>query len=228
MKKYHVFKINLTIVNILPLFILIVCLLFTWLLFPKYFFDMFELFKSTKFCALMLPVFILYFSLHEILHAIGYIIHGADPKKLTFGAEIEKGVLYCLCKDDISKKNILFALMYPFFFIGVVTYIISIVFNYPLLLLLSIANIAGAAGDLVYFCFIVKLDKGVIYSEMDDGTSFALKGKEDYSKYGHFGLDYVGTVDNISRKDFKRIKVSKLSMIIFIICIVFLIVGLFI
>ena len=227
MKKYHVFKINLTIVNILPLFILIVCLLFTWFLFPKHFFDMFALFKDGKFCVLMLPTFILYFSLHEILHAIGYIIHGADPQKLTFGAEIEKGVLYCLCKDDISKKNILFALMYPFFFIGIVTYAISIIFNYPLLLLLSIANLGGAAGDLAYFCFIARLDKDVIFSEMDDGTSFALKGKEDYSKYKHFGLDYVGVVDTIPRKDFKRIKISKLSMIIFILCIVFLIAGLF-
>ena len=82
-------------------------------------------------------------------------------------------------------------------------------------------------GDLAYFCFIARLDKDVIFSEMDDGTSFALKGKEDYSKYKHFGLDYVGVVDTIPRKDFKRIKISKLSMIIFILCIVFLIAGLF-
>lgn len=227
-KKYHIFKINLTTLNVISIVILILCFGITALFFPSNMKDMAMLFDNIKFCLLLLPLMICYFTLHELLHALGYIVNGANPKKITFGAELEKGVLYCLCKDEVDKKNILFSLMYPLFFIGIVTYIIGIIFNYPVLLLLSILNISGAAGDIMYFLFIIKLDKDIMYSEMDDGTSFALISKDDPSKYKHYGLKYCGTADEIPRKDFKRVKISKISLIVFILCIVFLIVGLII
>ena len=118
--------------------------------------------------------------------------------------------------------------MYPLFFIGILTYIIGIIFDLPLLILLSIGNIVGATGDILYFIFIIRLDKNTKFSEMDDGTSFALISDKDLSKYSHFGLDYVGMVDEIPRKDFKRIKVSKQSWIILIICLIILSILLFI
>ncbi len=228
MKKYHIFKINIKALNIISIIILAGVFILTYILFPNSTKGIINLYSSNKFCLLVLPLIIIYFSIHELLHALGYIIHGANPKKITFGAELEKSVLYCLCKDEISKKNILFSLMYPLFFIGIVTYIISIIFNYPALLLLSIANISGAAGDIMYFIFFIKLDNDIKFSEMDDGTSFALISKKDPSKYRHIGLDYVGEASEIPRKDFKRIKISKFSAIIFIISIISLIGSIFI
>lgn len=228
MKKYHVFKINISILNIISIIILALCFIFTAIFFPNSMKSMALLFDNIKFCILFLPLLIFYFSLHEVLHAIGYIVNGANPKKITFGAELEKGVLYCLCKDEVDKKNILFSLMYPLFFIGFVTYILGIIFDLPILLLLSILNISGAAGDIMYFLFIIKLDKDIMYSEMDDGTSFAIISKKDPSKYRHYGLNYCGTVNEISRKDFKRVKISILSWIVLIISILALIIGLII
>ena len=227
MNKYHLFKINITKLNIISILILVFTIIFTYLLFPSMLKDMILLFDDIRMCILLLPLMIFYFSLHELFHALGYIINGANPKKITFGMELEKSVFYCLCKDDVDRRNILFSLMYPLFFIGVVTYTIGIIFNYPLLTLLSILNISGASGDIMYFLFIIKLDKDILFSELDDGTSFAIISKKDPSKYNHYGLDYVGVVDSIPRKDFKRLKISKLSLVVLIISIIAIVFGLF-
>ena len=228
MKKYHIFKLKVMTLNIISIVLLVVFFVITGLLFPEIMYQMGLLFDNYKNCLLFLPLMLFYFGFHEILHAIGYVIHGANKEKITFGAELEKGVFYCLCKDEINKKNVLFSLMYPLFFIGIVTYIISIIFNYPLLLLLSIMNICGSAGDIMYFIFIVKLDRNVLFSEMDDGTSFALISSDDPSKYKHYGLEYCGTSSSISRKDFTRIKISKVSLVVLIFCLICLIIGIFI
>ncbi len=227
MKKYYVFKIDLTLLNIFNVLLVLAIVVFTCLIFPNMCIGMFIIFDSIKYLLLLLPTMMFYFCLHELLHALGYIVHGANPKKLTFGMEIEKGVLYCLCKQEITKKNILFSLMYPLFFIGIVPYFISVIFKWPLLLLLSIFNIAGAIGDIMYFMFIVRLDKDIMFSEMDDGTSFALISKNDLSKHKPLGLKYVSTESEISRKDFKRVYISKASYAFVVLSIIMIIAAFF-
>ena len=169
---------------------------------------------------LLLPSMLGYMILHELLHALGYIVNGAKSEKITFGMELEKGVLYCLCKQDVSRNNILNASMYPLFWIGIVTFIISIIFKMPLLLLLSVINISGAAGDIMYFVFISKLDKNVMFSELDDGTSFAILSEQDISQTNHFGLEFIEKVNEIPRKDFKRVKITRLSWIFIILSVI--------
>lgn len=224
-KEYYVFKINLKVLNIIANLIFIVLFVMLLLLFPNIIFKFFEYSENFSFCLLLLPIMILYFGLHEIFHAIGYLLYGAKLKKLTFGMELEKGVFYCLCKQDISKRNILNSVMFPLFYLGIVTLIIGIIFKLPLLSMLSILNISGATADIMYFIFIIKLPKDVKFSELDDGTSFAILSDTDISKVKHFGLDYVGKKDKIERKDFKRIKISKLSYVVLIITIILCIVG---
>lgn len=225
MKKYHLFKMNLSFLNVFSIVILIIVLLFTYFFFNDNFVNMMNKFGDLKFSLLLVPMMIGYFILHELFHALGYVIHGADKSKITFGMELEKGVFYCLCKQDIKKKTILYSLMYPLFFIGVVTYVISIIFNLNILLLLSIVNICGAAGDIMYFIFIIRLNNEIMFSELDDGTSFVIKNIDDIKKYNHFGIDYMGEVDRISRNDFRRLYISKLSFIVLIISIVLLVLG---
>ena len=182
MKKYHLFKMNLGFLNIFSIVLLLIVLLITYLLFNDNFINMMNMFGDLKFSLLLVPMMIGYFILHELFHALGYVIHGADKSKITFGMELEKGVFYCLCKQDIKKKTILFSLMYPLFFIGIVTYVISIIFNLNILLLLSIVNICGAAGDIMYYVFIVGLNKDIMFSELDDGTSFVIQNIDDIKK----------------------------------------------
>ena len=110
--------------------------------------------------------------------------------------------------------------MYPLFFIGVVTYIVSIIWNLPLLHLLSIFNISGCSGDIIMFIFISRLDKDIEFTEMDDPISFAIYSDKDVNKISHFGLKYLGTKEKVLRTDFKKIKVSKASYIIIIVLLV--------
>ena len=39
-------------------------------------------------------------------YTISYVLNGADFKKVTYGAHLEKGVLCCLCKQNISKRDL--------------------------------------------------------------------------------------------------------------------------
>ena len=227
-KEYYFFKRNLKVINIVANLLFIAFLIFTLVVFPYIIIGFFEYSESFSFCLLFLPIMMLYFGLHEIFHAIGYLVHGAKLKKLTFGIELEKGVFYCLCKQDISKKNILNSVMYPLFYIGIVTYVIGLVFNLPLLTILSMLNISGAAADIMYFIFIVKLPKDIKFSELDDGTSFARLSDQDVSLIKHTGLEFIGKQKNIERKDFTRLKVSKLSYIVLAICLLMAVSSLFI
>ena len=134
-------------------------------------------------------------------------------KNITFGIHLEDNILCCLCKQDITKKNILMSLLYPFFFIGIVTYVIGAIFKLPMLFLLSIFNLSGCIGDIVMFIFISRLPKDIKFSEFDDPTSFAILSSEDLSDRKPFGLKYERTVSTLEKKDMKRLRVSKKSII---------------
>lgn len=212
MKKYYIFEMNMTTLNIVSILLVIFMFALTGVIIniiPN-----FELSSNSLFLpfALMIP----YFILHEILHSIGYVLHGAKWKNITYGAHLEKGVLCCLCKQKISKKCILISLIYPLFFIGIVTYILGIYLNNFTLIFLSVLNISGAAGDIVMFLSFLKI-KDFEYSEYDDPTSFGLYSKEDLSKLKLFGLKYKESKKDLEIKDYKKINISKTSIVVFII-----------
>ena len=99
-KKYQVFKINITMVNIFVFVLLALCILLLYFLFPDMLYKMLGLYNNNRYMLMLVPAIIFWSILHELLHAIGYIVNGADAKKITFGAELEKGVFYCLCKEE--------------------------------------------------------------------------------------------------------------------------------
>lgn len=224
-KQYYVFKINLLKLNVLAIILLIAMFAITYLISPNLTTSCLDIFEDNKMFFFFLPAMLGYMILHELLHALGYILYGAQAKKITFGMDLEKSVLYCLCKQDISRKNILNSSMFPLFYIGIVTYVISIIFEMPLLLLLSIMNISGAAGDIMYFLYFIKLDKNIMFSELDDGTSFAILSENDVTQVKHFGLDFVEKIDEIPRNDFKRVKITPMSWFVVILCLVLTVLG---
>lgn len=224
-KEYYIFKINLKILNIVANLLFIFLFVILLIFFPNMIISFFEYSESLDFCLLFLPIMMIYFCLHEIFHAIGYILYGAKLNKLTFGMELEKGVFYCFCKQDITRRNILHSVLFPFFYLGVVTLIIGLIFNLPLLAILSILNISGATADIMYFIFLIKLPKDIKFSELDDGTAFAIFTDIDVSCVKHIGLDFIEKKETIERNDFKKIKISKLSYVVLIITIILCIVG---
>lgn len=220
-KKYHIYKMDVKMLNIVSIILLLVVCILTYFINNSLFLESIIIDDYFKFIIL----FFLYTCFHEILHSLAYFINGAHFKNIVYGCALEKGVLYCLCKENISKKNIMISLMYPLFFIGIITYILSIILNLKTLLLLSILNIAGCSGDIIMFLFIGKLDKKIEYSEFDDEVSFGIYTDKDISKIKHFGLKYDGICDKLKRDNKKKIQISKFSYIIFIILIGLMVLG---
>ena len=172
--------------------------------------------------------FILYFLfmfLHELLHGVGFMFNGfVKFKNIVFGACLEKGILYCMCKQVVERMHIFISLLFPFTFIGVFTFILGFCLNNKLLQLLSIFNIVGCVGDLCMFFNFIRLPK-FKYVDLDDCTGFVLISEYDLSKYKLFGFDLSesGNYGDLKlSSDFKKITVSKFSIIVF--C--FLILGL--
>lgn len=209
-KKYYLFEIDVLILNIVCTLIMILGFGFTYLISPNFVLGILDNVDAVWFIIL----YLLYMGLHEIVHSIGYVLYGGDFKKIVYGIQLESGVFYCLCKQNVSRKNILNSLLFPLFYLGVVTYILSFIFNSYYLLVLSIFNIAGCAGDIMMFLYIRKLNKNIGYTELDNAIQFAICADEDISKYSHFGLKYKGVVDDVSRDDLKKIKISKISYVI--------------
>ena len=224
MRKYYKYKMNLTIGNIMSiLFLILACIP------AKGIIEEFIENASIKYFALIMLLYLFWIALHEVLHGIGHIINGVKINKTSFGAAIEKGVLFCLIRKEVSKKDILISLIFPFFFIGIVTYIIGMIIDNPTLVILSIFNISGASVDLLMFYNFMKLDKDITYIEPGDGTSFYLMSNNLKNKK-LFGLDLIeeGTYseDMFKGKKYKVFDISKTSYLFF--SIMLIVIGLII
>ena len=217
-KKYYLFEMNAVGLNIISIVILVLMFMLTFAII-----DSFRLNALDP--AIMLLLLIPYLCFHEVLHSIGYVLCGADFKRITYGAHIEKGVLCCLCKQNVNKRCIMVSLLFPFVFIGVVTYIIGIIINNPILILLSIFNISGCSGDLLMFFYFIPL-KNFEYAEYDNPIAFGLYSSDDLSKKKLFGLKYVGTEDKLNQTVDKKVDISKVSIIYFVFTVLLALVSL--
>ncbi len=215
-EKEYIYKFNLVTANILSIVIFIALIALTVLILSL---DSSSLTGRGEFM-FFLPLMLGYLCLHEFLHGVGYVIGGAKPKNIYFGAALEKGILYCLCRQEISKKGILISLQMPFMVIGVITYVIGMLTHNMMLVTLSICNLVGASMDMAMFNFIARI-KDVRYSETDANDEFVLISKEDLTKRKSIFLT-LKEVKPYNKKDFefkkiKRIIISKISWILIIV-----------
>ncbi len=211
-RKYYVYEMNGVTLQIISVIFLIIMLFIT-------FFFSNEITMTDKNFELIFLLIIPYLILHELLHSLAYVINGAKFKNINYGAHLERGILCCLCKQNISKTNILISLLFPFIIIGVITYIIGILINNSILIWLSILNISGCSADLIMFLDLLKL-KDFEYSEYDNPMAFGLYTSEDLSKTKLFGLKYIGEAKSLEKNNMKKISISKFSIITFIIFII--------
>ena len=184
MRKYYKFEIDTIKGNILCLLITFLAIIPVWNKIFKYIDNI-----NIKELGILFFAYLIWMLLHEALHGVGHILCGVKPKDLSYGAALEKGVLFCLVRREVNKKGILISLMFPFFFIGIVTYIIGLIINSPLLICLSILNIGGASMDLTMFFQFIKLSSDTAYIEPGDGTSFYLISDSNINKL--YGLKKV-------------------------------------
>lgn len=222
MKKYYRFEIDTVVGNILAIVLLII------FSFTFYFINIDTIDYIMLFITMGLLFF--YLALHELLHGIAYNLTGVPKEKITYGVLLEKGILYCLTKYDTSKKSVLTSLLTPFTIIGVITLLISIIINNPVLWFLSVFNISGCASDISMFIYILSIkDKNLKYRELDDGYSFVITTTADLEKKKNIGIKLVEVIeeenDSIIPKDLKKFKISKLSCILSLCLFILVIVG---
>ena len=220
--KYYTYKMNMLFLNVFSVVLLVFMVLFTYFLTGNLSFI--EDIKLISIVCIILWVF-----LHEILHSIGFMSLGKVKwKNVVYGAELEKGIFYCMCKQEISKANIIVSLLFPLVLIGIVTYIIGLSINNDLLILLSIFNISGAVGDIAMLIDIIRMPNDIKYLDLDDTTSFTILSKKNLSKNKYISiLDKTGTYnERVKAKDYTKLKVSKYSKYFLIIFIIITIVAL--
>lgn len=213
--KYYKYKIKLGVGNIFASIILILLLILLYFTFDNYYFN----FTYNK-----VLIMIGYFILHELLHYIGYLINkNVKNKDLCLGMCLEKGVMYCRCTNEISRTAVMISLLTPFTVIGIISLIISYIFDMPFLAFLSVSNIAGSYFDILMFIQMLKMPKDIKFAEYDECDAYYIISNKDLTNIKTKGISLVETDKynkiKLKSKDNKRIEISTFSIIIIIILV---------
>lgn len=214
-EKRYFYEMDSKILNILSIVLFIIVSLITYLIIWLCNINIeLDFFTFTLALLLSLP----YSMFHEVLHSIGYVLNGANFKYITYGIHLEKSIMCCSCKQEISRKNILWSLVYPLIFIGIITYVIGLIFNLQILLLLSIINIAGCIGDIIMFMDFLTIKKFRFF-EYDNPMAFGIITDENMENRKLFGIKRIEEKEVIQTVD-KKVTVSKSSIIIILFFVV--------
>jgi len=216
-KKYF-YEMDSVALNVISIVLLVIILVITKIIYGL------DISRTNYNIGLIL--LIPYLVLHEILHSIAYVVNGAKFNRITYGIHLEKGILCCSCKQEVKKHTILWSLMYPFLFIGVITYIIGVIYKIDILVMLSIVNISGCSGDLIMFFNFLGL-KNFKFFEYDNPLGFGIVTEENMEKKKMFALKRIEE-DNFKQTVSKKVSVSKTSIglliLYFAICLISIII----
>lgn len=201
--KYYKFRMKLNVMNYIAVILFVP--LFISL-------SMLKLFGGVN--VFFLVYYFLWMFLHEFLHGIGFYLFGG--KNVCYGVCLEKGIMYCLCKDKVSKNCIMTSLIFPFFFIGVCTFHLGLYLDNSTLVLLSLFNIIGSVGDLLMYFFFLRLPD-FSYVDIGECDSFVLISSSDLSSYKSIGFELVSVDSKVEGVDCKRISISTFSWVVMII-----------
>ncbi len=223
MKNYYKYELNMLVANILSLVMMIVPIVILEIIGINVYTSL-----SNGFLLISL---LIYFIIHELLHALGFSLFAKNKKSLKFGIKLEKGVLYALCQESISKYGIIISLLLPLVLLSFVVFPISLLLKLNLLTLLSIANFGGAIGDILMFFLIIKEPKDIEYIDYNSDIGMYLLSKNDLSNIKSFGLKLTESGDSKNKRtdeSIKRLYVSRTSAIILAVLIFISIVSLII
>lgn len=221
--KYYTYKLNMTILNILAILLFIIVGIIVWLI------ERHDSYIMTKSLPMLFILMFFWLIIHEILHGIAFAIFKSVKKEnITFGMFLEKGVFYCMCKQNIGKKVILTSLLFPVTIIGFITLIIGIILNHYELVFLSILNITSSIGDIIMTIYFLKCPSDIIYLDLDDCTSFTVLSKESLDDIQVPGiiLEKTGTYDKkkMIAKDKRKIVISASSYVLIIIIFILMLI----
>jgi hypothetical protein len=95
------------------------------------------------------PIFIVSVVIHELLHALGYVLSGAARRDIAFGFHWKALLPYAHCKIPLSVSAYRFSGALPGVLLGVIPAVGGILFQIDWLTLYGAVMLCGAAGDML-------------------------------------------------------------------------------
>lgn len=119
------------------------------------------------------------FIMHEGVHGLAFIISGAPPTSIKFGAIPKKMMLYCTTCKPITAKQYQISLLSPLIILGIIPYVVSVVILGVEYVLLFALLISGASGDIVMFLELSKYKDAKMILDHPKAPAFYLLYKDD-------------------------------------------------
>lgn len=119
--------------------------------------DIFGSLGVTAFVVLMIIGFIVLTVVHELIHGLTFSLFTPKGfKNIDFGFDRKNFMPYCTCDAPIHSGGYLLASLMPLILLGIILTIIAFCVKSYLILVLGLAMIAGAMGDIIVSWLILK------------------------------------------------------------------------
>lgn len=165
---------------------------------------------------------ILIFILYELFRLI--II---GRKNSSFVFRIEKGDIYSRCSKQIYKTRALLTLIIPFIILGILPIIGGLIFKNLYVLLVGVINVMFNVRDVIMFIMILSLNTKVIkYEDENSKDKVVLELRKDFSNYKNILIKNVTKLEDYDNDD-SLFVISKWSVLIIILFIIFILIGVF-
>lgn len=165
---------------------------------------------------------ILIFILYELFRLI--II---GRKNSSFVFRIEKGDIYSRCSKQIYKTRALLTLIIPFIILGILPIIGGLILKNLYVLLVGVINVIFNVRDVIMFIMILSLNTKVIKYEDDiNKDKVVLELRKDFSNYKNVLIKKVTKLEDYDNDD-SLFVISKWSVLIIILFIIFILIGVF-
>ena len=165
---------------------------------------------------------ILIFILYELFRLI--II---GRKNSSFVFRIEKGDTYSRCSKQIYKNRALLTLIIPFIILGILPIIGGLIFKNLYVLLVGVINVMFNVRDVIMFIMILSLNTKVLKYEDDiNKDKVVLELRKDFSNYKNVLIKKVTKLEDYDNDD-SLFVISKWSVLIIILFIIFILIGVF-
>ena len=137
-------------------------------------------------CGAIMPILsitLLLFIPHELIHGITWmIVAKCKWSDIKFGVMWKKFCTpYCHCKISMTVSQYRLALLMPFFVLGVLPTLLSLVVGCSLLLFYGILGIVGAMGDIM-MAWLLRKESSIakIYDHPSAAAFFLFDTDEDF------------------------------------------------
>ncbi len=144
-------------------------------------------------------------ALHEVLHALGFIIFGkARAKDISFGFAPHQGMFYCSCSKVITARAYALTLILPVILTGILPFIFVIIWGNVFWIMIFSIMISGGAGDLIMLNQVIKLRSDQLVLDHPKGMAFY----KIYKQGQQLPSDFVEVTQDMERRLLEDMKVS--------------------